>query len=70
MLRIDPFRPLAAELGGWANQRQKAALEHLREENRPYRPCSDATPKTAKFTLLGCGGSVSSVPDGAEQKKP
>ena len=34
---IDPFRFLATLLAGWANQRQQAALEYLREENRVLR---------------------------------
>src|SRR5271169_4439296 len=34
MYRIDPFRFLAAVLGGWASQRQQDTLEYLRDENR------------------------------------
>jgi hypothetical protein len=34
---IDPFRFLATVLAEWANQRQQAALEYLREENRVLR---------------------------------
>ena len=34
---VDPFRSLATVLAGWANQRQQAALEYLREENRVLR---------------------------------
>ncbi len=35
--RIDPFRFLASLLAGLANERQRQAIEYLREENRVLR---------------------------------
>jgi hypothetical protein len=37
MFFIDLLRLVASVLAGWANQRQRDALDYLREENRVLR---------------------------------